>query len=102
MTSEKLGQYFHELDLEYQVIFFFDVKDVNYTFINSILTAPYLEGQNVNWDPGLRIQYPRNWRKIKGIATVRLRDRTLRRAEVHWFEAHGIGKKEMRIKRFLD
>jgi hypothetical protein len=42
------------------------------------------------------------WRKIKGIATVRLRDLTLRRAEVHWFEAHGIGKKEMRIKRFLD
>ena len=42
------------------------------------------------------------WRKIKGIATVRLRDHTLRRAEVHWFEAHGIGKKEMRIKRFLD
>jgi len=42
------------------------------------------------------------WRKIKGIASVRLRDLTLRRAEVHWFEAHGIGKKEMRIKRFLD
>jgi len=42
------------------------------------------------------------WRKIKGIANVRLRDRTLRRAEVHWFEAHGIGKKQMRIKRFLD
>jgi hypothetical protein len=42
------------------------------------------------------------WRKIKGIATVRLLDRTLRRAEIHWFEAHGIGKKEMRIKRFLD
>ena len=42
------------------------------------------------------------WRKIKGIATVRLLDRSLRRAEVHWFEAHGIGKKEMRIKRFLD
>jgi hypothetical protein len=42
------------------------------------------------------------WRKIKGIATVRLLDRTLRRAEIHWFEAHGIGKKVMRIKRFLD
>ena len=23
-------------------------------------------------------------------------------AEVHWFEAHGIGKRKMRIKRFLD
>ena len=42
------------------------------------------------------------WRKLKGAATVRLTDGTSRRAEVHWFEAHGIGKKMMRIKRFLD
>jgi len=42
------------------------------------------------------------WRKIKGAATVRLADGTSRRAEVHWFEAHGVGKKMMRIKRFLD
>ena len=38
------------------------------------------------------------WRKRKGIATVRLLDGTLHRAEVHWFEAHGIGKREMKIK----
>jgi hypothetical protein len=37
-------------------------------------------------------------RKLKGIATVRLGDGTLHLAEVHWFEAHGIGKKKMRIK----
>ena len=42
------------------------------------------------------------WRKLKGTATVRLLDGTLRVAEVHWFEAHGIGKKKIRIKRFLD
>ena len=42
------------------------------------------------------------WRKLKGVATVRLHDRTIREAEIHWFEAHGIGKKKMRIKRFLD
>jgi hypothetical protein len=42
------------------------------------------------------------WRKLKGAATVRLFDGTVRRAEIHWFEAHGIGKKMMRIKRFLD
>ena len=42
------------------------------------------------------------WRKLKGVATVRLADGTIRRAEVHWFEAHGIGKRKMRIKRFLD
>ncbi len=42
------------------------------------------------------------WRKLKGIATVRLFDGTIRRAEIHWFEAHGIGKRKMRIKHFLD
>jgi hypothetical protein len=42
------------------------------------------------------------WRKRKGIARVRLEDGTIRLAEIHWFEAHGIGKKMMRIKRYLD
>lgn len=42
------------------------------------------------------------WRKLKGTATVRLGDGTIRFAELHWFEAHGIGKRKMRIKRFLD
>jgi hypothetical protein len=42
------------------------------------------------------------WRKLKGIATVRLTNGRLRRAEIHWYEAHGIGKKRLKIKRFLD
>ena len=42
-----------------------------------------------------------NWRKLKGIATVRLSDGTIAEAEVHWFEAHGIGKRRMKIKRLL-
>jgi len=42
------------------------------------------------------------WRKRKGVATVRLADGAIRRAEIHWFEAHGIGRRLMRIKRFLD
>jgi hypothetical protein len=42
------------------------------------------------------------WRKLKGVATVRLNDGTIRIAELHWFEAHGIGKRKMRIKRYLD
>jgi hypothetical protein len=41
-------------------------------------------------------------RKRKGVAQVRLRDGTIRLAEVHWFEAHGIGQRFMRIKRYLD
>ena len=42
------------------------------------------------------------WRKLKGKATVRLDDGYECRAEVHWYEAHGIGKKEMKIKEILD
>lgn len=41
------------------------------------------------------------WRKLKGIATVRLPDGTVCRAELHWYEAHGIGKKELKIKRLV-
>jgi hypothetical protein len=38
------------------------------------------------------------WRKRKGFATVRLIDGTVHQAEVHWYEAHGIGRREMKIK----
>ena len=41
------------------------------------------------------------WRKRKGVARVRLEDGTLHLAEVHWYEASGIGKREFKIKRFL-
>lgn len=44
----------------------------------------------------------RRWRKMKGDATVRLGSGTLRRAEIHWYEAHGVGKRGLKIKRFLD
>lgn len=51
----------------------------------------------------LRKQYgPGRWRKLKGVATVRLENGSVRTAEVHWYEAHGIGKKKLKIKRFLD
>ena len=42
------------------------------------------------------------WRKLKGVATVRLPNDTIRTAEIHWYEAHGIGRKELKIKRLLD
>ena len=44
----------------------------------------------------------RRWRKIKGIASVRLDSGRIHRVELHWYEAHGIGKRLMKIKRFLD
>jgi hypothetical protein len=40
--------------------------------------------------------------KLKGIATVRLLNGTIRKAEIHWYEAHGIGRKKLKIKRFVD
>jgi len=51
----------------------------------------------------LRKAYGRGrWRKLKGIATVRLPNGTLRKVELHWYEAHGIGKRDMKIKHHLD
>ena len=41
------------------------------------------------------------WRKMKGRADIRLKDGTRKKAEVHWYEVHGIGKREFKIKRFL-
>jgi hypothetical protein len=42
------------------------------------------------------------WRKLKGTAVVKLADGTIGHAEVHWYEAHGIGPKEFKIKRILE
>jgi hypothetical protein len=51
----------------------------------------------------LRKSYGRGrWRKLKGIALVRLEDGSECDAELHWYEAHGIGKREMRVKELLD
>jgi len=44
-----------------------------------------------------------NWRKLKGVARVQLLDGTTHQSELHWYEAHGIGKKEFKLKLpFLD
>ncbi|MGH8738019.1 MAG: hypothetical protein ACREVC_11735 [Burkholderiales bacterium] len=51
----------------------------------------------------LRKRYGRGrWRKRKGVARVRLEDDTVVLAEVHWYEAHGIGRKDYKIKRIID
>lgn len=51
----------------------------------------------------LRRQYgPGRWRKLKGVAKVRLQGGRICNAEVHWYEAHGIGRKKMKIKRLLE
>jgi hypothetical protein len=42
------------------------------------------------------------WRKMKGEALIRLQNARVVRAELHWYEAHGIGRKEIKRKRYLD
>jgi hypothetical protein len=51
----------------------------------------------------LRKAYGRgSWRKLKGIATVRIPNGSRRIVELHWYEAHGIGRRDLKIKRYLD
>ena len=50
----------------------------------------------------LQRQYgPARWRKLKGVAAVRLQNGRVCRAEIHWYEAHGKGKKKMKIKNII-
>ena len=61
------------------------------------------EGTGVRDRPRLRRLYGSGrWRKVKGVALVRLRSGTIRRAELHWYEAHGIGRKEIKRKQYVD
>jgi len=56
-------------------------------------------GRSIHDLARLRKRYGKGrWRKRKGVAIVRLDDGTIHTAEVHWYEAHGIGKKEFKIK----
>ncbi len=61
------------------------------------------KGPSVREPARLHQQFGRaRWRKLKGIATIRLASGVLRRAELHWYEAHGIGRRKLKIKRFLE
>ena len=60
-------------------------------------------GRSIRELTALQARFGRGrWRKLKGVATVSLHDGTMRLAEVHWYEAHGVGKVRMKIKRYLD
>ncbi len=63
----------------------------------------FASGPSIRERPRLRKLYGKGrWRKRKGLANVRLPNGTMRRAEIHWYEPTGIGKKEFKIKRFVD
>ena len=61
-------------------------------------------GRSIRVLPYLNKQHGKGrWRKLKGVATVeRISTGRVRLAEIHWYEAHGIGKRDGKIKRWLD
>ena len=64
---------------------------------------PIAVGSRIHVIARLRKMYGKGrWRKLKGVATIRLRSGHVRLAELHWYEAHGIGRKEMKRKLYLD
>jgi len=73
------------------------------------LVGSITEIESIAAGPGVKIRsylrkvYGRGrWRKMKGVATVRLPNTALRRVEIHWYAAHGIGRRDLKIKRYLD
>lgn len=60
-------------------------------------------GNSIRDLPRLRKLYGEGrWRKMKGIATIQLSNGRFRKAEIHWYEAQGIGRKEYKRKRYLE
>jgi hypothetical protein len=73
------------------------------------IVGPIRNTEVIAAGPGIRVRSLLNkaygrarWRKMKGTATVRLPNGALRMVELHWYEAHGIGKRNIKIKRYLD
>ncbi|MGI0015567.1 MAG: hypothetical protein ACREBU_19295 [Nitrososphaera sp.] len=61
------------------------------------------QGSSIRELNRLRKRYGKGrWRKMKGVASIQLANGKVRLAEIHWYEAHGIGKKEFKRKRYLD
>lgn len=78
------------MDFDFQIIGLIDVVET------------IAQGNSIREIAMLRQRYGLGkWRKKKGIATVRLSDGSTARAEIHWYEAHGIGKVKLKIKEWL-
>lgn len=95
--GSKKGACFLQISLEAYLSMHFEIIGT----INSIETIAV--GTSIRDIKRLRKQYGSGrWRKMKGVAKIRLRTGRIRIAELHWYEAHGIGKKEFKRKRYLD
>ena len=77
---------------------------MNFEIISEITEIEIIAvGKNIRDLARLRRKYgPGRWRKLKGVAQVRLRSGRIRLAELHWYKAHGVGRRQMKRKRYLD
>ena len=71
--------------------------------IGKIQSIQTIAGNRIREIARLSKAYGRGrWRKLKGVALVLFRDGTIHLVELHWYEAHGIGRKKLKIKKYLD
>jgi len=77
---------------------------MHFTIVGPITNAEtFAQGKGIRELPRLRKAYGAGrWRKRKGVATVKLQDGSMVKAEIHWYEATGIGKREFKVKRFIE
>ena len=77
---------------------------MNFEIISEISQVEIIAvGRSIRDLPRLNKTYGSGrWRKLKGVATIRLTNGSIRLAELHWYEAHGIGKLEIKRKCYLD
>jgi len=77
---------------------------VNFDIIDEITNvATIAKGSGIRELNRLRRFYGLgNWKKMKGVAHIRLLSGKIKLAELHWYEAHGVGKKEIKRKRYLE
>lgn len=77
--------------------------EVSFQIVGEITEIELIaSGRSIREIKRLRKIYGRGrWRKLKGTAPIKFSDGTIHQGEVHWYEAHGIGRKEIKIKRLL-
>ena len=76
---------------------------MNFHIVGGITEVELIaSGRSIRELKRLRKAYGRGrWRKLKGTALIKFIDGTIHRSELHWYEAHGIGRKEIKIKRII-
>lgn len=81
-----------------------DRRIVDFEIIGEVRGVELIaSGQSIRvYDRLVREFGPGAWRKLKGFAMVRFSDGSVLEAEVHWYEAHGLGKRKLKIKRIVE